>query len=182
MSKQQSNDVETAVAKALEPLIQALSRLNLQQGNNNGNQTPFVNNYQNSSNQGFNQNRRPPIRTRPPVTCYKYNQVGYIARNCLTNAPQQNNQLNQGVLTNNQNMYGANNFYAQQMQAPQVPVQPQQPMQQFPPQQLQPPQQMQPNHNQNQPAQVLIATQDGIVNQPTQQIYPNEHLNFQTHP
>jgi hypothetical protein len=28
----------------------------------------------------------------------------------------------------------------------------------------------------------LIATQDETVNQPMQQIYQNEHLNYQTHP
>lgn len=181
VSNQQNNDIETVVAKALGPLIQALNGLNLQSGNNA--QSPPNNNFQNTFNQGPSQNRRGPGRPpRQPMTCYKCNQVGHLMRNCPTNLPPQNNQPNQGTPINNQNMLGATHFYAQQAQTPQVPMQQPQPMQQPIAQPIQQPMQtIQLNQNQNPPAQVLMVTQEETVNQPVQQTYSNEHLNYQTH-
>jgi hypothetical protein len=193
----QSDPVETAINKALNPLIQALEKLTMGQGNNNNNnvnpnQFNRPNSYNNNNNGNNNNNNRPP---RKPVTCYKCNQIGHIARNC----PNNNNNQNIPSVTNNavpvnQNMYGAHLFaqyppqqmqqlpqqQVYQMQMP--PAQPQQQQQQIPqvnsiqsiptivPQQQQQP----PTQNQ----QVLMGIQDTGITQPTNQTYPEEHLNY----
>ena len=173
------NDVESAVAKALAPLLQALGGLTL----NTPNVTPpvqgnYINNIPNNNyNNNNRQMNRPPRR---PLTCFRCNQIGHMARNCPV---QQNNNIPQQPVTNQNNN---NNMYATHLFAQQPPPQLQQPLAPHIAQQPQQPQVNQNQHinqtaipqNQNQGMNqtVLVALDNEGSGQPSQQIY--EHLNY----
>jgi hypothetical protein len=180
----QQDPVEAAVNKALSPLLQALGQLTI------NSQIPSAPPVNNESYRQRNQNNRQNNRQqRPPLTCYKCQQVGHISRNCpntvnqqIPNVPQNQVPVNQPAVT------GATNLYAQQI--PMQPVQQMQPIQQYLPPQL-PVQQNTPMLQQNQtilqPANrqvpnqggtnVFMATDLAEVNLPEQPVYPNQHLN-----
>jgi hypothetical protein len=187
---QQTTPPPTNVNDTLTALLQALGNLNLNQNPVQSN----TNSNNNNNNQGFRRNNyqgnRPP---RNSGVCFKCQQPGHIARNCPQQLPVNNNvNPTQPVVQAFAQQVPIQPMIVQPQVQPQL--QPQYPIIQPVSQQPQVIQQLnitpqvhnlpppQNNGQQTQGNNVFIATQGMQMQQPQQQVYTEQSLNWEAHP